>query len=560
MGNQIWVGAGGAAFIRVYTSTRRGWGFSTTRFLYTIAGTGVTTRQGRENIVVTKSGRKVLPFQPAPKTPKRGLFFQSLPPRPPQPAVRALSEAEQQSAVAVDSLAVQLLMGETVEKAGQNAFFNREGRSKLLMVDSFMQEGKQQIIEDPAAFQAPELKNVFGGLPTILAQRAEAGLDKPLTVSGAPSTLNPGIVSVNNTDCMLCSVGPGATAEHMGGPDSCHVSDACGGTGSPAQALEKARAAAPAGFDLAGVPGLNGLPMVRAADGEAELPDIHLLWHELVVYCRSTDPTVPSSSITDTCLSANYVKDAVRAFLGPEHADDYQLAVASAGLHPVVKPLVEAEGLLPAAMQPAWNAECQGWTKFNVYMTANDAAVRDFLAQQWQAIVAEPDDLEATLLENSDRNAKVTPCSVAVKRVGGATYPSIKNMKGFKPLTSELAPVGPSVTLASDSAIAPVMEVAEGKEHIIFVQNFMKGSKISLQLVKGLDRSGPVVAAIDSFDDAVGPAGLTALKWTPPAGLKAMEKPGEINKYYLKASVDAFPAFFANSQAFTLAAAAGAAQ
>jgi hypothetical protein len=228
--------------------------------------------------------------------------------------------------------------------------------------------------------------------------------------------------------------------------------------------------------------------------------------------------------------------------------------------------LVEEEGLLPAAMQPEWNPECQGWTKYNVYMTANDKVVGDSLAERWRAIVSDPADFEATLLQNADAAAPIKPCSITVKTIGAATYPSLKNMKGFKPLTSGLAPVGPSVTVASDAAIAPVAEVAEGQAYKVYVQNFMKGAKLSLQLVKGLDRSGPVVASIESFEDGGEPgtgAGMTELLWTPPAGLKALEKPGEINKYYLKASVDSFPALFANSQAFTLttgAASSGVAQ
>jgi len=554
VGNQIWVGAGGAVFIRCFTATRRGWGINSTPFTYTVAGTGVTRTQGQRNIVVTKNGLNVLPFQPSPM-PKRAL----------QQRVRTLTAAEEEAALATDSLAVQLLMGETVAKAGQNAFFNPEGRGKLLVVQSYMDEGKQRIVEDPALFQAPELKDVWGGLPMLLANRAAAGEDAVASGSAGSAVpkSNPGLISVNNTDCMLCSVSPGDTAAHQGGPDSCHVSDACAGADSPRAALQAALAAAPADFNINGAPGLDALP--RLVDGSLELPDVLLLWQEVTVYCHSTDPAVPSASITDGCLSANYVKDVVRAFLGPEHQQDFQLAVASADLPAVVKPLVEEEGLLPAAMQPEWNPECQGWTKFNVYMTANEKAVGDSLAERWRAIVSDPSDFEATLLQNADAAAPVKPCSITVKTVGTATYPSIKNMKGFKPLTSSLAPVGPSVTVASDAAIAPVAEVAEGTAYKVYVQNFMKGAKLSLQLVKGLDRSGPVVATIESFEDDGGEprtgAGLTELSWTPPAGLKALEQAGEVNKYYLKASVDSFPALFANSQAFTLkGAATGAAQ
>lgn len=557
MGNQIYVGAGGAAFIRNYVSTRRLVGYSSTPFQYTVAGTGVTRMQGMANLVVTKSGQHLLPFQPSPNKPMRALQQQ----QQQQAHVRTLTAREQEAALATDedSLAVRLLAGET-------------GRSKLLVVQSYMSEGKNDlIVEDPKLFQAPALKDAWGVLPMLLAKRAaaEASSSSSTVAESKPS---PGLISVNNTDCVLCSVAPGATADHLGGLESCHVSDACAAADSPMAAVEAARAAAPAGFDVSsGVPGLSALSKREDVDEEAmeELPGVWMLWHELVVYCRPTDPAVQSSSsITDgtSCLSATYIKDIVRAFLGPEHADDYQLAVASTELPAAVKPLVQADvGLLAAlAMQPPRreDAGCQGLgAKYNVYMTANDREVEEYLTREWQAIVADPSDLEATLLQNapvetsSSSSNKVTPCAIAVKRAGVAKYPNLQNMKGFKPLTSGLAPVGPSVTLASDAAIAPVAEVTEGQAYKVYVQNFMKGAKLSLQLVKGLDRSGPVVVAVESFEEE-DESGMAELMWVPPPGLKEREQRGQINKYYLKASVDSFPALFANSQPFTLRTAA----
>jgi hypothetical protein len=248
------------------------------------------------------------------------------------------------------------------------------------------------------------------------------------------------------------------------------------------------------------------------------------------------------------CLSEGYVKEVVKAFLQAEgglKSDDYQIAVASATVHDVVRPFVTEP--LQQAMTPEWNAECEGWTKFNIYITATEPTVEEPLIQEWNAILKDPSDLQTTLLENSDPAAKVKPCSITLKRMGAAKYPSLQNMKGFKPMTtSGLSLVGPSLTVASEKAIVPVTQLVEGETYKLYVQNFMKGSKININLVQGLSGMGPVVATIASFNDDA--TGMEELSWTAPEGIA--KGPNGLSRHYLTASVDNLPAFFTNSQAF----------
>lgn len=457
----------------------------------------------------------------------------------------AASEDEDSSSPVTE--AVASLMSATVNlSSAQNAFFSPEGRSKLLVLQTYMEDRKQTIVEDPALFQTTELKDYWGGFAQILADGIVGGNRDKAGIKRVAPEISKGLISVNNTDCFLCNVQPGVTAEHVSGPGTCEVSDACQGD-SPMETFQAAKASTDQDISF---PGMMALPRKLQKDDSSDLPDVWLLWHEMTVYCRSVDPTVDSASITDGCLSQEYVKTVIRAYLGQDNQGEYQLAVASTGIHDSVKPLAGEE--LQQAMAPEWNPDCEGWTKYNVYITANDKDVEEQLLAEWRDIVNDPTDLEATLLQNADANAKVKPCSIALKRVGVANYPSFGNMKGFKPLSSGMSLAGPSITLASEKAITPISKIIEGETYKMYIQNFMKGAKINIHMVKGLDRTGPVIASISDFNDNDGD-GITELAWTAPLGLKGKEQEGDVNKYYLLANVESFPALFANSQAFTIA-------
>jgi len=550
-GSQIYVGAGGAVFIRCYTVVFRGYGYSSTKNLYTIAGTGVSRTEAQRNIVVTKEGQTLLAWQPKPKG-TRML----------ENGVMVGEEEEEIGSAEGMEVGVDGVGG--LFEGVRNAFVDPEGKSKLIVIQSMLEERKQVVIEDATPFEAKELKSYWGGLAQILADGAVTqGRGKALETTK-------GTIFVNNTNCFICSVGPGTAAEHMTGPSSCVVSDACSDSDSPASALasakEAAKAAAAAGggdakpFDLS-FPEMSGMSSGsmgrKLAEGEIELPDVWMLWHEMTVYCHTTDPSLDTQGLIDEgCVSEDYVKDIVRAYLGPAYTrDDFQLAVASAGVHDAVKALVEEP--LAAAMAPAWNADCEGWTKFNIYITASDPAVEKALTQEWEAIVNDPSDFQTTLLQNSDASAKIKPCSMLIRRVATAKYPSLQNMKGFKPLNNGMSLIGPSLTVASEAAIVPVTELVEGQTYKLYVQNFMKGSQINVFLIKGLERTGPVVATIADFDDS---KGMVESEWMAPVGLEEASSGGKKPKYYLTASVGNFPAFFANSQAFTIVPVASAAR
>jgi len=498
--------------------------------LYTIAGTGVTRTQGQKNVVITKAGQTLLPWQQSSRPKRRRLEDGG-------------DEEEEEVEVGVyDSV--------------RNAFADPAGKSKLIVIQSMLEEGKQVVIEDATPFEAKELKQYWGGLAQILADGAVTqGRGKVLETTK-------GTIFVNNTNCFICSVGPGTASEHMTGPSSCVVSDACSEAETPAAAFasaeEAAKAAAVAAggdakpFDLSfpGMSGLSGGSLGRKlAEGEIELPDVWMLWHEMTVYCHTTDPSLDTQGMIDEgCVSEDYVKDIIRAYLGPAYTqDDFQLAVASASVHDAVKSLVEEP--LAAALAPERHADCEGWTKFNIYITASDPAVEKALTEEWEAIVDDPSDFQTTLLQNSDATAKIKPCTMLLKRVATAKYPSLQNMKGFKPLNNGMSLIGPSLTVASEAAIVPVTELVEGQTYKLYVQNFMKGSQINVYLIKGLERTGPVVATIADFDDS---KGMVESEWTAPIGLEGASSGGKEQKYYLTASVGNFPALFANSQAFTI--------
>lgn len=79
----------------------------------------------------------------------------------------------------------------------------------------------------------------------------------------------------------------------MGGPDACEVNDSCSGD-SPLQI--QAAAQEETSMDLS-IPSTNFMPYVDD-DGQLQNSDVTLLWHELTVYCHSTDDGVDDYTVT----------------------------------------------------------------------------------------------------------------------------------------------------------------------------------------------------------------------------------------------------------------------
>ena len=158
----------------------------------------------------------------------------------------------------------------------------------------------------------------------------------------------PGTISANNSECFLCSVRPGNTGEHIGGPGNCETKDQCEGD-NPVASYQLAQKQTD--MDLA--PELT-FPNVDTA-AKADLPDTWLLLSELVVYCRSTDPNTDDASITSDCLTREYVQEVIKGYITMEtNKTDYAVAVAPAGIHGATQNFTdEALVELQAGIAPA---------------------------------------------------------------------------------------------------------------------------------------------------------------------------------------------------------------
>ena len=234
----------------------------------------------------------------------------------------------------------------------------------------------------------------------------------------------------------------------------------------------------------------------------------------------------------------------LNAFTGTE----YQITVGPAGLHgaaqlPNFAPDAEDVSIsdLKSVLAPAWDPDCQGWTKYDIQVTSTQPAAEQILLDVFEEFYNDPSDLAETIMGNWDEAEDMQPCGVTVTEKGEQRFPSFKTMPAYTPsLTSILAP---DVTLADDVSIEPVRNVLPGATYKIWVQNFPRGSKVEIKLLNGLRRDGPVVATIDSFADD----GLSEVAWTAPGEGLELSK----GRYYLQAQPVDFPVLFAFSQLFT---------
>jgi len=237
-----------------------------------------------------------------------------------------------------------------------------------------------------------------------------------------------------------------------------------------------------------------------------------ILWHELVVYCYSSDPETDDSSISRKCLSADYIKEVIKGYiLMDSNKNEYQIAVSDANIHEAADAFPDPTlDDLKSGVTPQWNQECQGWTKYDIRLLASDPEVEQHILDILEGFVEDSTDLQTTILENSDPSADLQPCAITISEKGEQRYPSYKNMPSFKP--SQKFTLGPNVVIADGVSIEPVKFLSAGETYTVFVQNFPKGSKIDLKLMEGVATAGPVVATIASFDDD----GVSEVRWTVP--------------------------------------------
>lgn len=421
-------------------------------------------------------------------------------------------------------------------------FLPDHGESKLVMLQNTMMQAKGK---PPKAeqFASKELKRRWGGFPKILA---DGLVDMPEALE-----VTPGKVSTDDASCFLCNIGPGATQDHVGGPGACEVNDQCQGDDS----VELyATAQASTALDLA-MPGMRTLQPNANENGDVILPDTTLLWHEMVVHCKSTDPSIDDASITKNCLTPAYIKAVIIAYMGEEFSKTSSVAVSSAGMPSVTSSITDGDEVFAQAMGPATSdshSTCQGWSKYNIYVTSNDEETGAILTQMWEDIIEDPTPLSDDLVTNyvasaSDSSSShIQPCSVTFTQKTITKFPALERMPAYQP-SDTLGSFGPDIVVSSDTSIVPVSKLVVGQEYKMFVQNFPENSQVDISLINKKTKAfegGQLVAVIDSFEDD----GTTQITWTVR---EDMLVDGE-EKYYLRAVAKNFPALFANSLPFKI--------
>ena len=320
---------------------------------------------------------------------------------------------------------------------------------------------------------------------------------------------SPGLVSANNSACFLCNVKPGNSVDHVGVPGECEIKDVCESGANPAEIYARAQNATATNI----LPPHVDRSMGKVdADGNPILTETWMLWHELVVYCHSSDPETDDSSITGNCLSADYIKEVIKGYiLMDSNKNEYQIAVSDANVHAAVDAFPDSTlDDLKSGVAPRWNQDCQGWSKYDIRLLASDPEVEQHILDVLAGFVEDSTDLQTTIIENSDPSADLQPCAITITEKGETRVPSIKSMPAFKP--SQKFTFGPNVVIADGVAIEPVKFLSPGETYTVFVQNFPRGSKIDLKLMEGVMKTGPVVATIASFDDD----GVSEVRWTVP--------------------------------------------
>lgn len=387
---------------------------------------------------------------------------------------------------------------------------------------------------------------------------------------------NPGMLSIPaGTECFLCSVYPGTTADHVStdtdrpnGVGTCRTAESCAASSGPAAsslnaALETATAAsAPLALPASAEPmqvmaaGLGGVTEGASAEEPMKLPDANVLWHEMNIYCpgagseAAVAKALKGEELEDVCVDNELLKAIIKETFMP--ATGFGVAVANTNVHPAVSDVVDPELRAAMGVDPNPETGCVSGTKYNVYFTTHDPDQVKALNEMWDALIDDPSELLNYVQKVQAEVPDATPvlgdaCAITIKRISTATYPPVDRMPAFG--TEGLGLVGPSVVVGDGKSLTPITEVVAGKNHTLFLQNLPTQMPYEVQLIHGLDQSGPVVAKSEGFTP--GSNGVSEITWTPTA-----DDGGKDGRYYLKASLKNMPALFAFSQPFHIVEAA----
>jgi hypothetical protein len=380
-------------------------------------------------------------------------------------------------------------------------------------------------------------------------------------------------VGGKETQCVMCSVGPGPSSSHWstGGNDTatCHVTEECTSRSSFRDILAAAKNALPQNEELVLPPVAKGVAKALGSTdlapkytrrilqmmeehqeanpgAEPKLPDHNILAYELSLYCGADD--------ADCSFNQADMKAAVKLFLS-EQADEesaFNVAASTTDVHPALIDYVKeaSSEFLDSVKAPSHGSGCGKGLKFNVQMTAPDAASVKDLQKIFEGVASNGESLLDTINKYDERD--VPFCDVKVSKPSTLFFPSIDTAQGIKfyqgLFTGNVLDKGslwPDVTLVSPHEVAPVQHAVVGQPYTVLLENFAMKGDVVVELFQGTEKKGVTVATVPG---GIAPGEVREVSWTAPEPLDGVSG----NRAYLRAYHAGMPAIYSESDLFDL--------
>ena len=369
----------------------------------------------------------------------------------------------------------------------------------------------------------------------------------------------------NNTDCMVCGMGPGNPADYVSkdgapclamqtcgatlndtmnkantilstqdNPDTAfvprlqqtldsHSATALGGLGDKYLGLEKFFAAhgvtpdsMASGMDIQVQPNLNSQGAYHADD----LPNVYTIWRKVAVYCSYKDPKGRSNDLLRSCTDYVAVKNVIKGMI-TGIAGYRTMAVYPESIDELFVEYVDPKYVESTA--PPYNAACPGYALFSLVISSVQEHVYEALQVKLDNIDANPDLIAS--LNKGVTNPDIQICGLKSWVENLRTTEPYDNHGTFIPETGDIAP---GMIIAKVGEATPATTLYPGDKTAISVYNFPKGSTVAVRLMDSstdpLDNPEPILT-LKNFDDD----GISTVNWVVPA-----DKP--LGRYYLKAT------------------------
>jgi len=590
-GYEGWVGLGAALFVRSRTTVRRVVNFRFNPFAWVVNGQGVPGSAYRENnIFVNKDGIRINKPNPS----KSRLLA----------AVDEMvdghlkSKRNTQGLLAgiknfVDRPAIVMANSE-MDSARMRPPDPQILAGKILSMVTSLKHKRR--LQGQAVVNPTRMMNMLAGLSPAKLMEAwkEAteetnrnpllslvqGNSRALAETADPTAVDENgrwaeqvYVGGKETQCVMCGVGPGPSSSHWstGGNDTatCHVTEECTSRSSFRDILAAAKNALPQNEELVLPPVAKGVAKALGSTdlapkytrrilqmmeehqeanpgAEPKLPDHNILAYELSLYCGADD--------ADCSFNQADMKAAVKLFLG-EQADEesaFNVAASTTDVHPALIDYVKeaSSEFLDSVKAPSHGSGCGKGLKFNVQMTAPDAASVKDLQKIFEGVASNGESLLDTINKYDERD--VPFCDVKVSKPSTLFFPSIDTAQGIKfyqgLFTGNVLDKGslwPDVTLVSPHEVAPVQHAVVGQPYTVLLEGFAMKGDVVVELFQDTEKKGVTVATVPG---GIAPGEVREVSWTAPEPLDGVSG----NRAYLRAYHAGMPAIYAQSEVFDL--------